>query len=211
MKGRRLSAWMLAASAMLGTGQVPAMTFTIVRAVDGTHGVSARGEIVPGDARRLKLALAMADEDALGSRHLLLDSPGGSVSESLAMIPVMDRMKVTTEVLSGAVCASSCSAIVFVSGFRRFMQHGGLLGFHTCFRRASGLPLPLCNDAIADNAEAHGVSWGTVIVFQRAAGPSGMAWVGKEEAECWGLADPRQRAGLPPGRPYVPPCVEMLQ
>ncbi|MEY2854771.1 MAG: hypothetical protein RL030_1903 [Pseudomonadota bacterium] len=186
---RRPGIFALLLSGLIATQQASAMTFTIVRTADGSHGVSASGEIVAGDARRMRAAMAFAHEDASGSRRLFLDSPGGSVAEALEMVPILNRMKVTTVVGSGAVCASSCSAVVFISGFRRVVQRGGLLGFHTCHARSSRVPLPGCNDAIADNAMAHGVSWGTALLFQRAASPAGMVWLGKAEAECWGLAD----------------------
>jgi hypothetical protein len=198
-------------TALLGSRHASAMTFTIGPTIDGLHGVNANGEIVPGDARRLLAALAVADADASGSRRLYLNSPGGSVNEALEMARVLDRMKVTTVVRTGAACASACAEVLFISGSRNVLEYGALLGFHTCYIPVSRGPLPECNKAIADNAAAHGVDWGTAIVFLRAAGPSEMVWVGKALAECWGLADPRlQAARLASDRPYIPPCVAIL-
>jgi hypothetical protein len=207
---RFLCRGVLVLTTLFGAGHAFAMTFSIGPTIDGLRGVNASGEIIPGDARRLLAALAMADEDASGSRRLYLDSPGGSVSEALGMAQVLDRMKVTTVVRTGAACASACAEVVFISGSRNVLEYGALLGFHTCYTRASRGPLPECNTAIADNAAAHGVDWGTAIVFLRAAGPSEMVWVGKALAECWGLADPRLQARLASVHPYIPPCVAML-
>jgi hypothetical protein len=206
----RLSGVLLLAT-LLAAGNASAMTFTVVPAIDGLRGVHATGEIVPGDAQRLSTALVMADEDASGSRRLYLNSPGGSVSEALKMVQVLDRIRVITVVRSGEACASSCAGIVFISGYRNVLEYGALLGFHACHVRATQSVLPGCNNAIADNAVAHGVDWGTAMLFLRSAGPSDMVWIGKTLAECWGLADSRLQAGLPAGLPHVPPCVRMLR
>jgi hypothetical protein len=190
-------------------GSSTAMDISVERLPNGFRAISAKGEIVPGDAERLRIALQSADRDENGQKGILLDSPGGLVSEALAIAGVMDREKdVSTWVISGAVCASACAQIVFLSGVYRIVFDGGKLGIHSCSR--VGVRAEICNDAIAKNAFQHGVSHGAVMQFMEQRGPSEMAWLSSWEADCWGytLWPLRYHRGVKRGE--LSPCFTMV-
>lgn len=141
--------------------------------------VQASGPIEQGDAAKLA-ALAKFDT-------LELDSPGGLVSEALAMSANIDaRGNIQTVVISGASCASACAMAVFVSGQTRIVRMGGRLGIHSC-ASSDRTQSSECNTAMAANARAHGVPWGIIEGFGKYTKPSSMLWLTAEDAECWGL------------------------
>lgn len=141
--------------------------------------VHASGPIETGDAARFA-ALPKFDT-------LELDSPGGLVGEALSIAANMDaRGGIRTVVKPGSSCASACAMALFVSGETRIVYMGGRVGIHSC-AMPDGTPAPECNKAMAANATAHGVPWGVIEGFGDYTKPSGMLWLGAEDAECWGL------------------------
>lgn len=141
--------------------------------------VFASGPIEAGDAAKFA-ALPRFDT-------LELDSPGGLVSEALAIAANMDaRGGIRTTVKAGASCASACAMALFVSGKTRIVYMGGRLGVHSC-ATPDGTQAPECNKAMAANAAAHGVPWGIIEGFAKYTQPSAIMWLGAEDAECWGL------------------------
>jgi hypothetical protein len=141
--------------------------------------VLASGPIEKGDAAKFA-ALPKFDK-------LELASPGGLVSEALAMAANMDaRGGIRTVVKPGASCASACAMALFVSGETRVVYMGGRLGIHSC-AMPDGTQVPECNKAMAANATEHGVPWGVIEGFGNYTNPSSMLWLGAEDAECWGL------------------------
>jgi hypothetical protein len=178
---------LLSALALAGLGRpVSAMEFKNVSTPEGLRIVSGAGPIVPGDSERLVVALRSADRDSSGNKRLFLDSPGGQVGEAIAMVAVMDREKVTTIVGPKAECASACAQILFLSGAHRFVLDGGRLGLHSC-REAKGSRSTYCNDLIAQNALAHGTSYGSIMAFMHFTDPAKMRWFDSKEADCWGF------------------------
>jgi hypothetical protein len=141
--------------------------------------VHTSGPIEEGDAARFA---------ALPKFNTLeLDSPGGLVSEALAMAANMDaRGGIRTVVKPGASCASACAMALFVSGETRVVYMGGRIGIHSCATR-DGTQVPECNKALAANATEHGVPWGVIEGFGNYTNPASMMWLGAEDAECWGL------------------------
>jgi hypothetical protein len=99
-------------------------------------GISLSGEIISGDAKKLKAALQKSSRGSI-----CLNSPGGSYPEALKMIDVVFGSD--TLIRSDAKCYSAC-ALVFLAGSyvpeaaegetvyrpRRTLQPGGKLGFH---------------------------------------------------------------------------------
>ena len=83
------------------------------------------GEIGPG----LADALAEALEATPGVERVELESPGGSVSEGLALAELVQKYALDTVV--STYCDSSCT-LVFVAGADRVLESGGELGFHRC-------------------------------------------------------------------------------
>lgn len=183
-----------------------AMNFSFITMPDGLRVVLASGEIVVGDAARLRSALEAVARDKWGHKTLALNSPGGSVGEALRIVDVMDEVKVTTIVPPLFVCASACSQILFIVGVHRVVIDGGMLGMHSC-SSGDGLRSDVCNEKIAANALAHGVEYGTVMAPTQYAGPTQMIWFSAQDADCWGLTrwPPGFDRGIQQGE--VAPCV----
>jgi hypothetical protein len=181
------------------------MDISIQQLPNGFHAVFAKGDIVKGDAEKLRRALPSADRDEDGNKDIALDSRGGDVREALAIAAIMDQEKVSTYVLAGASCVSACAQIVFLSGTFRMVFDGGRLGIHTCSR--NGVRNDLCNSEIADNAFKHGIPYGSVMAFMEQRGPDEAAWFNSTDADCWGYTrwPLKYHRGIKQGEPA--PCV----
>ncbi|MBV9955855.1 MAG: hypothetical protein JOZ70_11460 [Pseudolabrys sp.] len=116
------------------------MTFDL--AADGR--LIATGTITPG------ISKAFADEVAKRGSYIktvVLQSPGGSVQDALAMGRLIREKKFATEVEDGRYCASSCP-LVFAGGVERKAGKGAAIGVHQV--SAAG---PLSRDDGMENAQ----------------------------------------------------------
>ena len=179
-----------------------AMTFRLLHTPDGQRMVAATGEIVPGDARRLARALSQATRDRHGTKNLLLDSPGGLVSEAFGMADVMDRTGVSTIVPAGAFCGSACASVLFVSGRYRTVERGGALVIHSCYDALSGQAMGVCDALISAHAQYEGVSGKTLMALQALAGTNAAFVFGNQGAACFGLTRAPGSRG-----PAAAPCL----
>ena len=91
--------------------------------------LKAQGAIDPGAATRFA-----AEVEARGEyvKTVVLDSPGGSVGDALAMSKLIRERQLDTRVKKGALCASSCP-IVFAGGVERGAEKGAVIGVHQIF------------------------------------------------------------------------------
>jgi hypothetical protein len=177
--------WFALAALATFTQPTMAMEFSHIVMPDGLKVVFAKGEIVAGDAERLRIALDSADRDPSGNKNLALDSNGGSVVEALTIVSLIDMEKVTTIVPAGASCASACAQIIFISGKQHVVVDGGYLGMHSC--SVQSVANQLCNELIARNALMHGTDYGSVMAFMRFVSPDKVMWFSSTQADCWGL------------------------
>jgi hypothetical protein len=96
----------------------------------GTSGtLNLVGAIDPGAAQRF------ADEIAARGEYVKvvsLNSPGGSVSDALAMGQLIREKGFATEVAAGAICASSCP-LVFAGGSERRATSKSAIGVHQVY------------------------------------------------------------------------------
>src|SRR5262245_42566562 len=127
----------LAATASLAAvSSTPARAATIYQVHTGDKDISTvvlRGQIVAGDLARLQRVTAKLPP---GQRiALMLDSPGGSIDEGIAIGRYVYAAKITTVAIQGPGCHSSC-AFVFLAGRdaserpMRIMMKGARVGFH---------------------------------------------------------------------------------
>lgn len=181
-----------------------AMDFSVLQSKSGQRVVLAAGEIAPGDAQLLAQALAMATRGRNGTKQLLLDSPGGTVGDALAMADVMDAERVSTVVPSGAICASACASVLFVSGKYRTVDKGGALVIHSCYDARNGRQVDFCNAMISAHAQYEGASGAVMMAMQEAAGTNAALVLGSNGAACFGLTG---RAGSA-ARDGTPPCLK---
>jgi hypothetical protein len=89
----------------------------------------AKGAIDAGAAQRFA-----AEIDARGEyvKVVQLDSPGGSVSDALAMSKLIRDRQLDTRVEKGALCASSCP-LILSGGVERTVAEGAVVGVHQIF------------------------------------------------------------------------------
>ncbi len=107
-----------------------------------TTTLAFRGEIRDGDLARLQASTAKVPSSQ--RIVLLLDSPGGSVDEGIAIGRYVYATKITTVAIQGPGCHSACT-YVFLAGRdintdqpSRIMMKSARLGFHQT--RLSNLP-----------------------------------------------------------------------
>ncbi|WP_316176296.1 MULTISPECIES: hypothetical protein [unclassified Bradyrhizobium] len=86
----------------------------------------ATGTITPGSARSFADAVERHGEYI---RTIVLNSPGGSVADALAMGRLIRARKFATEVEAGKYCASSCP-LVFAGGLERRAGERAIIGVH---------------------------------------------------------------------------------
>ena len=115
----------------------------------GPGGVlSATGTIDTGAAGRFAAELAARGEYV---KTVALDSPGGSLTDALAIGRLIRRKGLGTRVVAGALCASSCP-LVFAGGSRREAAAGAAIGVHQFY--LTGNALETLAGAHATGAEA---------------------------------------------------------
>src|SRR5690606_5337614 len=91
----------------------------------GAGGVlSLTGTIDPGSASRFAEEIAARGEYV---STVLLDSPGGSVDDALAIGRLILEKGISTSVADGRLCASSCP-LIFASGSERIAGKGAAIG-----------------------------------------------------------------------------------
>jgi hypothetical protein len=94
----------------------------------------AVGTITPGSAARFASEIEKRGSYA---KTVVLDSPGGSVADALAMGRLIRERKLSTAVEPGGRCASSCP-LVFAGGVERRVTQGAALGVHQVFTGKDG-------------------------------------------------------------------------
>ena len=149
--------------------------------------IRASGEIVAGDAGRLRAVFTPKARHSYGYYTLILDSPGGSVAAAFELSRIIDSHYVNTYVAPGGKCISACAAIVFIAGREHVTVEGGLLGFHGCFNSKTKKIERLCNEEVAEHAIAHGTSYGAVMAFIENIPHDQIVRISGEEADCWGI------------------------
>jgi hypothetical protein len=101
--------------------------------------LEAVGTITPGTADRLADELARRGDYV---ETVVLDSPGGSVQDALAMSRMIRERKLDTAVETGALCASSCP-LVLAGGVDRRAATDAAVGVHQITTvKTAGLTLP---------------------------------------------------------------------
>ncbi|WP_322516630.1 hypothetical protein SR870_03335 [Rhodopseudomonas palustris] len=119
-----------------------AMTFDLV---SGGR-LTATGTITPGTSEAFAKAIERHGEYI---KTVVLNSPGGSVSDALAMGRLIRDRKLATLVEAGKYCASSCP-LVFFGGLERRAGDKAAIGVHQVFAAKSAAAAPASRDAMSD-------------------------------------------------------------
>lgn len=176
----------LLGSMLLLANHAHSMTFEVVN-MKGEPAILGSGEVIAGDAARLKIALTPKARHSLGYYALVLDSPGGSVKSAFEIAEVMDSHRVNTYVAPGGYCVSACAAIVFIAGREHVAVQGSHLGFHGCFDVNTRRIESICNEAIANHASSHGTAYGAVMAYIEKTPSEKIVWIDSQDADCWGI------------------------
>ena len=123
------------------------MTFELV----GGGRLMASGTITPGVSQSFA---AEAERHSEYIRTVVLNSPGGSVTDALAMGRLIRERRFATEVEAGRYCVSSCP-LVFAGGVDRRAGEKATIGVHqmTAMRSAANGP-PRDEMSVAQNISA---------------------------------------------------------
>jgi hypothetical protein len=123
------------------------MTFELV----GGGKLMATGTITPGSSESFATEVGRHGEYV---RTVVLNSPGGSVTDALAMGRLIRQRKFATEVEAGKYCVSSCP-LVFAGGVERRAGDGATIGVHqvAAIRPAANGP-PRDEMSLAQNISA---------------------------------------------------------
>jgi hypothetical protein len=110
------------------------MTFELV----GGGRLMATGAITPGISEAFAAEIGRHGDYI---KTVVLNSPGGSVSDALAMGRLIREKKFATEVEAGKYCASSCP-LVFAGGVERRAGEKAAIGVHqvSALRPVTGSP-----------------------------------------------------------------------
>lgn len=123
------------------------MTFELV----GGGKLMANGTITPGISEAFAAEVARRGDYV---KTVVLNSPGGSVSDALAMGRLIRERNFATEIEPGKYCASSCP-LVFAGGVERRVGEKAIIGVHqvAAVGSANGLP-PRDEMNVAQNISA---------------------------------------------------------
>src|SRR5215468_9386561 len=104
---------LLVLAGLSGWSSGSAMEFSPLAARGGVA-IRATGPIEAGDVARLQSIVPSATVDEKGLRRMLLDSPGGDVTEAMALAAVIRENRFVT--LVSAECASACAMVLYPAG-----------------------------------------------------------------------------------------------
>ena len=110
------------------------MTFELI----GGGRLLATGTITPGISESFAAEVAKRGDYI---KTVVLNSPGGSVNDALAMGRLIRDKKIATEVEAGKYCASSCP-LVFAGGIERRAGDKAVIGVHQVAAVGSANAMP---------------------------------------------------------------------
>jgi hypothetical protein len=119
----------LALLAAVAVCPASAATFTTTVSKENKTIVMLTGEIVEGDAEKLKAIIQSANEAGRLVSGIRFNSLGGNLLEGVKLASIIRYGKISTVVANGAKCASACF-IVFAAGTQKFVSYTASVGVH---------------------------------------------------------------------------------
>jgi hypothetical protein len=89
--------------------------------------VLLNGELVEGDAGRLRDIVKQSISSGRQVSGIRLNSPGGSMVEGVRLAGIIQSSKIATVVASGATCAAACF-VAFAAGNQKFVSATATVG-----------------------------------------------------------------------------------
>lgn len=182
--GIRLRRWVLAGLLLLaGASVASGMTIQPAAVQSGRPVLLLQGRIVPGDAARLRAALAGVSPRVAG---LVLNSPGGSVLEAQDMAKLIRDSGAAVLVPANAVCASACF-MLFAAARNKLVEPGAMVGVHSASVAGGNETMDTLGvtTLMARSAASYGVPsaiTGRMVTTR----PGQMAWLTRTELESMG-------------------------
>lgn len=113
----------------LPIGIASAAEVTVINSKDGKTRIDLVGDIVPGDANKLKAEIQKANDANRLVATIRLNSKGGNLIEGVEIANIVRKGRIATSVLSDAVCASACF-IIYAAGSEKFASYQAQIGVH---------------------------------------------------------------------------------
>lgn len=140
------------------------------------------GEIRSGDADKFSDAASRV-KDAI----VILDSPGGSVLDGLAIGRIIRSKQYATAVPERTLCASSC-ALIWLAGAMRFAEPSSIIGFHAAYIYKMGKPVETGAGNALVGSYLHSLGFSDrAIVFVTSAPPQGIELLTRQKANTVGI------------------------
>ncbi len=131
------------------------------------------GSFEPGSAERVRSELEARGEYVA---TVVLESPGGSVEDALAVGTMIRERGLATEVPAGALCASSCP-LVFAAGAERRATAESAIGLHQVYAAAiSADPASMLRAAGVAMSDAQAVT-ARILAHLTASGVDPAVWL----------------------------------
>lgn len=102
---------------------------TAFNSKDGKTRIDLVGDIVPGDANKLRAEIQKANDANRLVATIRLNSKGGNLIEGVEIADIVRKGRIATSVLSNSVCASACF-IIYAAGSEKFASYQAQIGVH---------------------------------------------------------------------------------
>ena len=150
---------------------------------ENLHIVVLSGDIERSDAERFSEKVS-----GISKAVVVLDSPGGSVLDGIAIGRSIRSKGYHTAVPDQTMCASSC-ALIWLGGSQRFAEDTSLVGFHAAYvyRNGKAVEVGVGNALIGSYLNELGLS-DSAIIFVTNAPPEGIERLDRRKAQQVGIA-----------------------
>jgi hypothetical protein len=120
-----------AALAILAATGVGASGATLSTAAlkSGDTAIVLEGDVAEGDGDAVEALMKETNDSGKLVAALRLDSPGGSLAESVKLAELVHRAKIAVVVGPRARCASACF-LIFAAAAEKFVAYGAAIGVH---------------------------------------------------------------------------------
>lgn len=189
-----------AALAILAATSVCASAATLSTAAlrSGDIAIVLEGDIADGDGDAVEALMKETNDSGKLVAALRLDSPGGSLAESVKIAELVQRTKIAVAVGARARCASACF-LIFAAGTEKFVAYGAAIGVHGASDKYGRITprAAAATVSMARMVREFGVPPG-IIEKLIVTGPDEIVWLSADELRSMGaVITGRPRASLP--------------
>lgn len=116
------------AALLLSTSIATSAEFNVVKG--HRTSIQMTGDIVDGDAAKLRKVLNYRASLNIATQYIILDSPGGKITPAVYLADVINYAGISTVVDGYSTCSSACF-IVYAAGVNRYWWTGARIGVHS--------------------------------------------------------------------------------